>query len=164
MFYDRWGGLCCFGQGELIPPLLQSTHCLHVAVQMKAASSRLGYIIAIGLFVNLSMTKLKQLKKAKKNTYYIQQAKENQYKHYPSAKTHCRFIIPEKGLQKGQRSKTKSSNLCCAKSSIMQCLAPLTERFYWTSCPVANPANSNQPGRETNSDPWYRHTFHELWE
>lgn len=135
MFYDRWGGLCCFGQDRLIPPPLQSPHCLHVTVQMKAASSRLGYIIAIGSSVHLAMTKLKEhrtskYKKQKKKRHYTQQAKENQYKHYPSAKMHWRFIIPEKGLQKGQRSETKSSNLCCAKSSIMQCLAPVTERFY----------------------------------
>lgn len=56
-------------------------------------------------------------------------------------------------IQIGQRSETKSSNLCCVKWSITQCLALLTEGFHRTSCPVANPASSNQPERETNSDP-----------
>lgn len=77
---------------------------------------------------------------------------------------HCRLIHPKKGLQIGQRSESKSSNLCCAKWSIMQCLASLTEGFYWTSCPVANPANSNQPGRKSNSDPENMRTLTEMWE
>lgn len=53
--------------------------------------------IRTGSSVISDRNKSSQAKQKTKLIYYSHQAKEKHHKHYPSAKTHFRFIHPEKG-------------------------------------------------------------------